>query len=65
MQRDINLAFAVAVIIYVMNQKKVYEITNRFFSNSIDELEMPTQKGILMHALFAGILFYVMIAMVN
>jgi hypothetical protein len=52
------LGFAVAVIVYVVSQKKVYELTNKLIGDLVDELGMPTQKGILVHAVVAGVLFY-------
>ena len=56
---ELLLGLAVAVIVYVVSQKKVYEITNRFIGDLVDELGMPTQKGIFVHSIVAGILFYI------
>jgi uncharacterized protein (DUF2062 family) len=53
------LGFAVAVIFFVISQKNVYEFTNKFIGDELDELGNPTQKGLLIHAVVAGVLFYV------
>lgn len=59
MDAELILGFAVAVIVFVISQKKVYDITNRFIGDMTDELGIPTQKGIFIHAVIAGILFYI------
>ncbi len=52
------LGFAVAVIFFVISQKNVYEFTNKYIGDELDELGCPTQKGLLIHAIVAGVLFY-------
>jgi hypothetical protein len=58
MDKDLIFVMIIIILIYVLSQKKVYHLTNRVFSDSLDELDRPTQKGIILHSLFAGILFY-------
>jgi hypothetical protein len=58
MDKDLLFALIIIVLMYVLSQKKVYHLTNRIFSDSLDELDRPTQKGIILHALFGGLLFY-------
>lgn len=65
MNKELLLALAVAVIVFVVSQKKVYELTNRVVGDLVDELGAPTQKGVVVHALVGGVLFYVASWLVN
>jgi hypothetical protein len=58
MDKEIILGVAVAVLFFVVSQKKVYDMTNKYVSDELDELGCPTQKGLLVHAVVAGLLFY-------
>jgi hypothetical protein len=58
MDKLLLLGFAVAVIFFVVSQKNVYEFTNKYVGDELDELGCPNQKGILVHAIVAGVLFY-------
>jgi len=54
------LALAVAVIFYAVSQKQVYDMTNKVLNKeATDELGKPTQKGLIVHAVVAGVLFLV------
>ena len=52
----IILSLAVMVIIFVVSQKKVYDMTNKYIGDEVDEIGCPTQKGILVHAVIGGLL---------
>jgi hypothetical protein len=58
MDKELIFALIFVVLIYVLSQRKVFQLTNRIFSDSVDELDRPTQKGLMLHALIGGILFY-------
>ena len=57
MDKEFILSIIVAIIIYVVSQKKVYDATNKYIGDEVDELGTPTQKGILVHAVIGGLLF--------
>jgi hypothetical protein len=59
MYKESILSIAVAIIIFVINQKKVYDFTSQlsFMQDNVDELGCPTQKGILIHSILGGIIF--------
>lgn len=58
MDKELIFVVVIVVLMYVLSQKKVYELSNKFLKDTTDELGRPTQKGIILHSLFGGILFY-------
>ncbi len=51
-------AVVVAIIFWVLSQRKVYELTNRVLP-TLDEAGAPSNMGVLIHAIVAGLLMIV------
>ena len=58
MDKELIFAGIIIILMYVLTQRKVYELSNKILKDTTDELGRPTQKGIILHSLFGGILFY-------
>jgi hypothetical protein len=58
MDKELIFVIIIVILYYVLSQRKVYELSNNFLKDTTDELGRPTQKGIILHSLFGGILFY-------
>ena len=58
MDKELIFAGIIILLIYVLSQKKVYDLSNRILVDTTDELGRPTQKGLIIHAILGGMIFY-------
>jgi len=52
-------AVIVAVIFWLVSMKAVYDLTNQYIGGTEDANGCPNNKGIIIHAVVAGVLFWV------